>query len=172
MKLIPIETEDFEAIYAEMERAFVLEERRDFAPARELLQNPLYTVYHLEADGLRIGFVCIWKLDGWAFIEHFVVYEAYRNRGFGAEVLRVIKREFPQLVLEVERPETEIAARRIGFYERCGFSQNPYPYRQPSYRGVGGELDMILMTYPAPCPNCKELVRLLYDCVYHVPLAE
>jgi ribosomal protein S18 acetylase RimI-like enzyme len=168
MKLVPIESADFDAIYAKMEAAFIREERRDPAPARALLENPLYRVYHLAENGERVGFVTIWMLEGVTFIEHLAIDEQYRNRGFGAAALEVLKARFSQLVLEVEQPVTEMAARRIGFYERNGFYQNDYPYRQPSYREPGEEIDMILMTYPAPLEEPASVVAELYHRVYGV----
>lgn len=172
MKLIPILAKDFDAIYDAMERAFVLEERRDREPARALLDNGLYTVYHVEEDGERVGFVAIWTLGEWSFIEHFVIYEPYRNRGLGAKALLEMKALFSRIVLEVERPVTELAARRIAFYLRCGFTQNDYPYRQPSYRGAGGEVEMYLMTYPSAPDDCRAVAKMLYDRVYGVALEE
>lgn len=166
MRLIPIETADFDAIYDAMERAFVLEERRDREPARALLDNGLYTVYHLEHEGERVGFFTAWALGEWTFLEHFVIYEQYRNHGLGAQALEAMKARFSRIVLEVERPVTEIAARRIAFYQRCGFYQNDYPYRQPSYRGAGGEVDMYLMTYPAAPDDCRAVAKMLYERVY------
>ena len=171
MKLIPIEVKDFEAVYGKMEAAFIREERRDIEPARALLQNPLYKMYHLEEDGERVGFVALWTLGEWAFVEHLAIDAQYRNRGYGAMALEVLKKRFSKIVLEVEQPVTEMAARRIGFYERCGFCRNDYPYRQPSYREAGGEIDMFLMTYPTLCEDCTPIVKLLYGNVYHVPFA-
>lgn len=169
MNLCRIEAADFDEIYCKMEAAFIREERRDPAPARALLQNPRYSVYHLEEDdGQRVGFVALWKLDGVTFIEHLAIDEAHRNRGLGAVALTLLKQRYSKIVLEVERPITELAARRIGFYERNGFYQNDYPYRQPSYREPGGEIDMILMTYPAPLENPAAVADDLYRHVYGI----
>ena len=168
MNLCRIDPSEFDEIYRKMEAAFIREERRDPAPAKELLSHPRYALYHLEEQGDRVGFVAVWDLDGITFVEHLAIDEQHRNRGLGAAALELLKARFPRMVLEVEQPVTEIAARRIGFYERNGFCQNDYPYRQPSYREPGDEIDMILMTYPTPCTDCGNLVSKLYDVVYHV----
>ena len=172
MTLIPISHADFDAIYDAMERAFILEERRDREPARDLLDNGLYNVFHIEENGDRVGFVTVWALGEWTFVEHFVIYERYRSRGLGASALGELKRLFSRIVLEVERPETEIAARRIAFYQRCGFYQNEYPYRQPSYREAGGEVDMYLMTYPSAATDARGVAKMLYERVYGVELED
>ena len=53
---------------------------------------------------------------------------------------------FPGLiVLEVEKPETDLSIRRIGFYRRCGFSLCEKEYIQPAYRKGGEELPLFLM---------------------------
>ena len=49
--------------------------------------------------------------------------------------------------LEAELPETELAARRIGFYERHGFTVNAdYSYFQPALAPGGDPLPMHLLT--------------------------
>lgn len=55
-----------------------------------------------------------------------------RNKGYGERIIRQIKDLFPELlVLEVEQPLNEMSARRIGFYQRCGFSLCKQDYVQP-----------------------------------------
>ena len=49
--------------------------------------------------------------------------------------------------LEAELPETELAARRIGFYERHGFTVNAdYPYFQPTLTPGGSPIPLHLLT--------------------------
>ena len=49
--------------------------------------------------------------------------------------------------LEAELPETELAARRIGFYERHGFTVNAdYPYFQPALTPGGSPIPLHLLT--------------------------
>ena len=49
--------------------------------------------------------------------------------------------------LEAELPETELAARRIGFYERHGFTVNAdYPYFQPALTPGGSPISLHLLT--------------------------
>lgn len=52
------------------------------------------------------------------------------------------------IVVEVERPNTDITQRRIEFYKKVGFKLNKYDYIQPPY-GVGkNPVPMFLMTFP------------------------
>ena len=88
MQLEKICSEDFAAIYKEMEKNFILAERRDFAPAYELLQQEQYIMYHLVDNGEKVGFISLWQLTGFTYVEHFVVYEAYRNKGYGKALIK------------------------------------------------------------------------------------
>ena len=55
-----------------------------------------------------------------------------RGAGLGAKILaEVLKTDGRRFCLEVELPETETAKRRIGFYERMGFTLNDFEYSQP-----------------------------------------
>ena len=49
------------------------------------------------------------------------------------------------VILEVERPEDEMSRRRIGFYERCGFTLCKQDYLQPPYRKGGEAVPLYLM---------------------------
>ena len=74
-------------------------------------------------------------------------------------------------MMEVELPETEMAARRIGFYERNGFYYNDYFYMQPPIAEGRNAIPLRLMTTGGPLDE-EEFSRmqgLLYKNVYGVP---
>ena len=50
------------------------------------------------------------------------------------------------IVLEVEEPIDELTKRRIGFYQRQGFTIQDMPYQQPPYRKGDDWYPMKLMT--------------------------
>ena len=50
-----------------------------------------------------------------------------------------------KIVLEVELPEDELSKRRIGVYERNGFTHCEKPYMQPPYRKSGSPIPMYIM---------------------------
>ena len=150
MKLIEIKQEEFDGIFAEMEKNFIPDERRDHADAKRVLSNPAYHVFHVVKDGEKMGFITVWCLDGVTFGEHFVIYERFRGAGVGARALALLQQKFDHIVLEVEHPETPMQARRLAFYKRNGFLENDYPYLQPAYRKGGREVPLILMSYPTP----------------------
>jgi len=169
MELLPIAACEFDSIYDAMTEAFPYEERRDRAVARALLAEPRYRIFHTVEEGVRVGFVTLWELDGLTFVEHFVTYPPYRNQGCGAAVIRLLQARYQGLVLEVEHPDTPLAARRQAFYRRCGFACNAYPYVQPSYHGGRAGVPLVLMSYPAALEDPASVKERLYREVYRVP---
>ena len=166
MELEKLAAADFDGVYDEMEKNFIKEERRDREVARALLAEPRYTFYHVVDEGERVGFVTLWQLRDRVFVEHFVTYEAYRNRGVGKRALALLAERYGKLVLEAEPPETEMATRRLGFYGRCGFHENDLPYVQPPYRADEEEVPLILLSFPAPLSDPRATARELYETVY------
>lgn len=150
MNLIEIFPADFDGIYAEMEKNFIPEERREYAHARRVLDCPEFHLCHVVNEEKNVGFVSYWCLDGVTFFEHFVIYEPFRGAGLGAKVLPLLQEKFSPLVLECERPEAPIQARRAAFYLRNGFYENDCDYHQPPYRKNGAEVPMLLLSSPAP----------------------
>jgi hypothetical protein len=150
MRLLEIKREDFDGIYAEMKKNFIPEERREHEHAKRMLDCPEFHVCHVVNGEEKTGFVSYWCLDGVTFFEHFVIYEKFRGAGLGAKVLPLLQKKFSPLVLECERPETTMQARRAAFYLRNGFCENDCDYHQPSYRAGGTEVPMLLLSYPTP----------------------
>lgn len=168
MKLIKARYEDFDPIYTEMEKNFILEERRDKNDAEKLFDKAEYVIYHTKKDGKYIGFVTVWELSDFAFIEHFVTYEKYRSKGYGSEVLAKLKEKYGVLVLEAEPPQNDMQKRRIAFYERNGFCQNPQRYIQPSYRKDGRGVELVLMSFPSKLSDFENTVHQIYSSVYEM----
>lgn len=141
--------DDFDNIYSLMQKSFPPDEYRTYKEQRELLDDPQYCIYVLEDSGTdKIkAFIAVWTFEDFAFIEHLAVNPLYRNGGIGAAMLQeVVDALACQVCLEVELPETEIAKRRIGFYERNGFVLNHYPYIQPPISKGRNPIPLFLMT--------------------------
>ena len=159
---------DFAAIWGEMQKSFPHEELRREADAIAILDNPAYAIYHLIADGERVGFITLWELEGGVFGEHFVIYEAHRNRGLGGEAIDAVTARFGKMILEAEHPVSEIAARRLNFYRRHGFAVNPQTYFQPSYHEGEDDVPLALLSYPELLTDdaFDRAVTEIYACVY------
>ena len=159
---------DFDFIYGEMKKNFIPEERREYDFAREAMEHPAFTVYHIEEKGERVGFMTVWELGGFAYLEHFAVYDKYKNQGFGSRALGLLKERYGRIVLEAEPPEDELKARRIAFYERNGFFANSHLYFQPPYRHADEErVRLVLMSYPAPLEDCGAAADTIYKGILH-----
>ena len=164
---------DFDQVFSLMERSFPADERRDYNGQRKLLAEPAYTLYTKrspEDTGLQ-AFLALWEMDDMAYIEHFAVDPGCRNGGLGGRTLQeVIALSGKRIVLEVELPETELARRRIGFYERNGFTYNDHFYMQPPMAEGRNAIPLRLMTTGGPLDEAEfsRLRGLLYKKVYGV----
>ncbi len=107
-----------------------------------------------------IGILFWWELSNFRFIEHFATSPTLRGKGYGDKILRgLIAQNDKPILLEVEHPTDDISRRRIGFYERIGFTLNKHPYSHPSYQQLPNTfVSLMVMTYPRPL-STEELQR-------------
>lgn len=173
MLLKKFDSGKFDEIYEIMEQSFPEDERRTYEEQKGLLENPLYHIYVLQdmEESSIQAFAAVWIFEGMLFLEHFAVHSRYRNLGLGARMLHEIVTKLGKMVvLEVEPPETELAARRIDFYRRNGFFFHTYPYIQPAMSDGRKEIPLFLMTSERAISEEEfcEIRDLLYEQVYHV----
>ena len=157
---------DFDFIYSEIEKNFIVDERRDYTDALTLFKEGKYEIAEFLQDGRRVGFITLWKLSDFTFAEHFVIYEKYRNQGLGSIALSTLQENYEKILLEAEPPTTDIAKRILCFYKRNGFIANEQPYLQPAYRKSGSEVPLIIMSYPEALDNFDLYVSLIKREVY------
>ena len=164
--------DDFDSVYAIMEKSFPRDEHRPYGEQKALLDNRYYRIYLSTDDsGKIIAFIAVWQLDGVGYIEHFATDVDYRGQGIGVELLReVTSRLKGRICLEVEPPESDITRRRIAFYERGGFCLNKYPYIQPPISQGHAPVPLMIMTYGNPISEeiFIKIRDLLYKEVYKV----
>lgn len=135
MNIERMQPADFDAVYRLLTQSFPATERRGAAGQRALFSDSAYRVDILRApDGGVQALIASWDFDDFVFLEHFAVDPACRSGGIGGQMLdAMLARCGKRVCLEAELPETELAARRIGFYERHGFTVNAdYAYFQPA----------------------------------------
>ena len=74
-------------------------------------------------------------------------------------------RKAGRIVLEIDPPETEIAVRRLRFYERLGFVRNDYHYVHPSFQRPYEPHQLVLMSYPKAMTDeeCRSFERFVRD---------
>lgn len=76
---------------------------------------------HDQLDGMAV----IWDLGICRYLLYLAVTEKQRNHGLGAETLRLLKQQSSLPIIgeiEYASEDNPMAARRIGFYQRNGFS--------------------------------------------------
>lgn len=163
----------FDCVYAIMESSFPDDERRSYDKQKQLLKDPRYNIYVLtddSADDIK-AFITFFKFDAFVFVEHFAVDPLYRNQGIGSVVLQELKNALGcRLCLEVELPETDMAKRRIGFYERNGFYLNNYQYEQPAFSEDKSAIPLLVMSTVNPLNDDEfaDIKNTLYREVYHI----
>lgn len=166
------------ALYGYMERlmqaSFPAEEYRDLAQLRLYTDaRPQFCNNVILLDEVPVGLFTYWDFGDFLYAEHFAVDPARRNGGVGRDALRQwCAGAGRPVVLEVEMPEDEMARRRVGFYERQGFSLWPNDYEQPPYRPGDGYLPMRLMAYGGldSQKDYDRVVARIYSDVYGVPV--
>ncbi len=146
--LCTVAAEDFDRVYDIMELSFPEDEVRSREGQRALMMRNDYRIYAALSEGTIIGFITEYDFPKFSFVEHFAVAPAHRGGGLGSSVLREFctGREKP-VCLEVELPDTETARRRIGFYERNGFSLNDCDYIQPPIEAGKAPVPLLIMSY-------------------------
>ena len=164
--LAPAKKEDFDRIYSGMKESFIPEEIRDEDHAKSLLDKDEYIIYNILYKSAAVGFMTVWKLSEYAFLEHFVTYPEFRKMGYGKAALTRLAEIYEKIVLECEHPENEMKKRRFEFYKRCGFYPSDESYIQPSYRKGYDSVPLILMTYPRAEADSAQIITELYERVY------
>lgn len=165
--------QEFDQVFSIMERSFPTNEYRNYREQKQLLERPEYCIYVLhdrKNTDIR-AFLAVWRLSDVTFYEHFASAPEVRGQGLGAAVLREAEQLCPgQICLEVEPPETEMAKRRIAFYERNGFSINDYPYFQPPISEGKQEIPLKIMTSGGRIgeERFEEIKNRLYREVYQL----
>lgn len=174
IELKQINTSDTELYrYAEelLVASFPLEEYRPLEHWRVLSDKSKMFQNNIILDKNKpVGILTYWDLGKCYFIEHFAIDIQLRNNGYGKQVLDLLEKEIDKpLILEVELPDTEIARRRISFYQRYKFEAWNKDYVQPPYRPDGLAVPMVLMSRGAldQDKDHKEIKTKLYREVYN-----
>ena len=168
-----MQPDEFDQVFSIIEQSFPTDEYRTFEEHKELLKEPGYCIYvqhtpHQETVG---AFLAVWEFADFVYIEHFAIDSALRGNGIGSAVIQEAHQLFSkQICLEVELPTTNLAKRRIAFYERNGFFLNVYPYMQPPISKGKNELPLLIMTSEERIDQKRfgHIQQMLYQRVYKV----
>jgi len=149
---------DFKQIY---EAAFPDVERREWNQLLELLDNKQFHLNEIYDHQKFLGFISIWNLTEFNFVEHFAIRDAEQGKGYGSQTIEQVLAINPApVILEVEEPITEVAQKRISFYERLNFKVNDFNYFQPPYSIEKSSVKMLLMSHPTKInPEAFEKIK-------------
>lgn len=143
------DSKEFKEAWKIYESSFPPNERRSLELQIDLMKNKLYNFFVVLENKIIIAIITYWDSDNFLFIEHLAVKEDIRGKSIGTKLLKeYLIRNKQTIVLEVEIPSTEIAIKRIRFYEKMGFKLNKFDYIQPPYGKDKSPASMFLMTYP------------------------
>jgi GNAT superfamily N-acetyltransferase len=151
------------------ESLFPPNERRELDQLFDLLGNTQFKLYEIYLQEKFVGFISVWDLTEFNFIEHFAICAPEQGKGYGTRVLsQLLSMDSKPFILEVEEPLTETAQKRISFYERLNFSLNSGSYFQPPYSIEKSSIKMQLMSYPITIePEDFERIKAkIHDQVY------
>lgn len=157
---------DLKQIY---EEAFPPDERREWSQWVDMHENGRFCLNEGYDNKRFIGFISVWELDRFRFIEHFAIRDTERGKGFGTHILKQVLAQKPSpVILEVEEPFTETARKRIAFYERMNFKVSDGDYFQPSYSVGKNSVKLLLMSYPEKIKTSDftEIKSQIHSCVY------
>lgn len=166
---------DFDEFWRILCDAFPESEHRNREGQRVLLDHPLYKLNFIRENNRILGFWSVWRLDPFQYIEHLALDSSCRGKGYGTRLLeQVFRQAAGPLILEVERPDTEEARRRIVFYERLGLHLNRYDYFQPPLQPGYEPVPMYLMSWPEPLGQTEfnAVRKELYAVVYGISIVD
>lgn len=154
-------------IFNSYSTTFPEDERRDWYKFIQLFCHPKVKIISALNNSKNIGYLIIWELSNYIFVEHFEVFSEFRNQKLGSYITEYLFKNHQRIILEIE-PEhlNEDSKRRFSFYQRNGFNLIDELYIQPSYGEGKKTLELWLLANYFP-ENLKEVKDEIYDVVYH-----
>lgn len=151
--------------------AFPPEERREVKQLENLLQTESAMFFNaVECDGELAGLFVYWDFGSFYYLEHLAVFASMRNRKIGEQILSWVTENLKGVrILEVEPADTEMATRRIRYYERNGYRILDKSYLQPPYTPDGKDFPLWIMGNVADQPEevLKQEIQIIKDKVYY-----
>ena len=138
--------------------SFPYHEQREAPSRKRILTDDAYHFNLIYDEKTFVGLLLYWETEDFLYIEHFCVLPEMRGKRYGQTALSLLIDCGKPIILEIDPPKDDISRRRKNFYERSGFTENPYPHVHPPYhRGNKGH-ELVVMSRPG------KLSAAEYDC--------
>ncbi|MEG0234142.1 MAG: GNAT family N-acetyltransferase [Hafnia sp.] len=144
------------------ETAFPYHEKRDERAKQTALDNESYHLNAWYFNDVFVGFIGCWQFKDYAYIEHLAIDPSLRSQGFGKKVLERFMAQHPLTILEIDPLTTEIANRRLRFYQGLGFVENSYSHTHPSYHSEINDHELVVLSSKKVISN-DQYVTFLND---------
>ena len=153
-------------IFESYNTTFPEDERRSEQQFRALFSNPKVKVFSVLKDLQDIGYLVVWELTNFVFVEHFEIFSEFRSLKYGSEIVSNLFKDYTHIVLEAEPASENVdAERRISFYEKNGFLVIDDSYVQPCYDPEKQSLNLWLLANWKP-EKTDWIKEEIYDVVY------
>ena len=178
MEISNLEVKNYPDFLTLYNQAFPPEQRRSYRDEQHLARfikekgGKFHAIAAKDGD-LFLGFLSYWTFQGYVYIEHFAVNIEHRGKNIGTTMLQhVIKTVSPNILIEVEHPDTKESEDRIRFYERNGFrKREEIDYTQPPYSPELAPVSLLLMTHGDVKLSGKDDMKEMLQEVYNVNFA-
>lgn len=169
MEFLPITSaEDYrvQEIYSSYISTFPVDEQRDKKQFVDLFSNPQVKIMSVAHESKAVGYLILWELSTFVFVEHFEVFESFRSKKLGSYIISHLLENYPKIILEIEPEDLgEDAKRRYSFYQRNSFSLIDKTHVQPSYGEGKKSLNLWLLANYSP-ENVEDCKKEIGDTVY------
>ncbi|MGU3415651.1 GNAT family N-acetyltransferase [Enterobacteriaceae bacterium C34A] len=149
-KLTNAEGERFSLVDNLYSHAFPWHEQREDVAKRQALAHPDYALEAWFDGDTFVGLSGTWQFGDYSYIEHLAIDDSLRGQGYGKRLLARLLARNPCTLLEIDPLTTDIARKRLRFYQSMGFVANDYAHTHPSYHDGIANHELIVLSYPQP----------------------
>ncbi len=129
-------------------RAFPWHEQRDADAKRRALAHENYALDAWFDGDMFVGLSGCWTLDDYSYVEHLAIDDRLRAQGYGKRLLGQIMQRNTRTLLEIDPLTTDIAQKRLRFYQSMGFVANDFSHTHPTYHADIPDHELIVLSYP------------------------
>lgn len=137
-----------DAAMALYRRSFPAHELRLWPDQQAVMNDPLYHFDLCLLGGALAGLILYWDFGAYIYVEHFCVEPTMRGHGLGTLILAELAKKSKPIILEIDPLTDDVAVRRKGFYERCGYIANGFAHVHPPYQAANHGHALIVMSHP------------------------